>query len=104
MAVVTWSSAARQDLATIRDYYESDSPGYARTIVGKLFSAVTNLELFPRMGRQVPEIEEEAFREVIAEGYRVVYLVTGEGESVEVEVLAIAHSRQDLVRKLSRRS
>ena len=56
------------------------------------------------MGRQVPEIEEEAFREVIVEGYRVVYLVTGEEESVEVEVLAIAHGRQDLMRKLSRRS
>ncbi|MGI9174905.1 MAG: type II toxin-antitoxin system RelE/ParE family toxin [Rhodothermales bacterium] len=104
MALVRWSSAARQDLAAIRDYHESSSPGYARTIVSKLFGAVTNLELFPRMGRQVPEIEEEAFREVIVEGYRVVYLVTGEEERVEVEVLAIAHSRQDLMRKLSRRS
>ena len=104
MAVVAWSSAARQDLAAIRDYYEGSSPGYARTVVGKLFGAVTNLELFPRMGRQVLEIEEEAFREVIVEGYRVVYLVTGEEESTEVEVLAIAHSRQDPMRKLSRRS
>jgi len=98
-----WSSAARQDLAAIRDYYEESSPGYARTIISKLFGAVTNLEIFPRMGREVPEIEDEAFRELIVEGYRIVYLVTGEEEAVDVEVLAIAHGRQDLLKKLSRR-
>ncbi|QXD16943.1 type II toxin-antitoxin system RelE/ParE family toxin [Rhodocaloribacter litoris] len=104
MALVRWSWAARQDLAAIRDYYESSSPGYARTVISKLFGAVTNLELFPRIGREVPEIENDAFREVIVEDYRIVYLVTGQEEETEVEVLAIAHSRQDLVKKLSRRS
>ena len=103
MAVVSWSSAARQDLVAIRDYYEQSSPGYARTIISKIFGTVSNLEVFPRMGREVPEIEDEAFREVIVEGYRVVYLMTGEEEAEAVEVLAIAHSRQDLMRKLSRR-
>lgn len=104
MAVVRWSSTARQDLAAVRDYYERSSPGYARTIISKLIDAVTNLELFPRVGREVPEIEDSAFREVIVESYRVVYLVTGEGESAGIEVLTIAHGRQDLLKKLSRRS
>ena len=103
MAVVSWSSAARQDLASVRDYYERSSPGYTRTIISKLFGAVAKLELFPRMGREVPEIEDAAFRELIVEGYRIVYLVTGEGESAAVEVLTIAHGRQDLLKKLSRR-
>ncbi len=103
MAVIRWSSAARQDLAAIRDYYEQSSPNYARTIISKLFGAVTNLELFPRMGRQVPELEDEAFREVIVEDYRVVYLLLGDNEKPDVEVLTIAHSRQDLMKKLSRR-
>ena len=104
MAVVSWSSVARQDLASIRDYHERSSPGYTRVILNKIFAAVTGLELFPRMGREIPEIEDEAFREMLVEGYRIVYLVTGEGEHATVEVLTIAHGRQDLIKKLSRRS
>lgn len=73
MAVVSWPSAARQDLVAIRDYYEQSSPGYARTVISKILGTVSNLEAFPRKGREVPEIEDEAFREVIVEGYRVVY-------------------------------
>ncbi|MEM8557751.1 MAG: type II toxin-antitoxin system RelE/ParE family toxin [Bacteroidota bacterium] len=104
MAEVIWSSAAREDLAAIRDYYARTSPGYARSILTKLFAAIENLATFPRIGRAVPEIEDAAFREVIVEGYRVVYLVTGEEVDASVDLLAIAHSRQDLTRKLSRRS
>ena len=103
MAVVRWSSVARHDLRAIRDYFENSSPAYARTIIGKLFASVSNLETFPRMGRQVPEIENEAFRELIVENYRVVYFVTEEDDQAEVELLTIAHSRQDLSKKLSRR-
>ncbi|MEL6772317.1 MAG: type II toxin-antitoxin system RelE/ParE family toxin [Bacteroidota bacterium] len=104
MAEVTWSSAARDDLAAIRDYYARNSPGYARSVLAKLFAAVENLAVFPQMGRAVPEIEDPAFREVIVEDYRVVDLVTGEEADASVDLLAIAHSRQDLVGKLSRRS
>ena len=103
MAHVSWSAAAKQDLSAIRDYYESSSPGYTRSIISKLYEAVSRLEMFPRMGRQVPELESETFRELIVEGYRIVYLVIGEEEEAEVDVLAIAHSRQDLLKKLSRR-
>ena len=103
MALVRWSPAAKQDLSAIRDYYENSSPSYTRSIISKLYEAVSRLEMFPRMGRQVPELESETFRELIVEGYRIVYLVIGEEEEAEVDVLAIAHSRQDLVKKLSRR-
>ena len=57
------------------------------------------LEHFPRLGRNVPELELESFRELIVAGYRVVYLLSEE----DVNVLVIAHSRQDLIKKLSRR-
>ena len=103
MAVVSWSASARQDLAAIRDYYESLSPDYTRTIISKLYEAVVRLEAFPRMGRPVPELEMDDFRELIVEQYRVVYLVAGEEAKATVNVLAIAHSRQDLAKKLSRR-
>lgn len=104
MAVVNWSSEARQDLHDIRDYYESRSPQYAQEIVGELLEAGSRLEAFPRMGRKVPELESATFREVIVEDYRLVYMVHGEREDATVDVLALAHARQDLRKKLSRRN
>jgi plasmid stabilization system protein ParE len=91
MAVVRWSSVARQDLVALRDYHDQCSPDAARVILKKLLGAITNLEVFPRSGRAVPEIEDQAFRELLVQGYRVVYLVTGEMEEAEVEILTIAH-------------
>ena len=69
-----------------------------------LYEAASRLEAFPRMGRQVPELESATFREMIVEDYRVVYMVRGEGDEATVDLLAIAHSRQDLRKKLSRRN
>ena len=47
---------------------------------------------FPRMGRVVPEIGDEAIREVIYRQYRIIYVVDRDDE--EVEVLTIFHSSQ----------
>jgi plasmid stabilization system protein ParE len=104
MAVVNWSAEAEQDLADIVAYYEDRSPAYAEARVQQLFEAISRLERFPKLGRQVPELQLEPFREVLVAGYRVVYLYTesADGDD-EVDLLVIAHSRQDLVKKLSRR-
>ncbi len=99
MAVINWSAEAKGDLADIVAYYEDRSPTYAETLVRQIYEAVGRLERFPRLGRNVPELELESFRELIVAGYRVVYLLSEE----DVNVLVIAHSRQDLIKKLSRR-
>ena len=99
MAVVNWSAEAKHDLADIVEYYEERSPAYARALVRQIYEAVTRLEQFPERGRYVPELDLKSFRELIVAGYRVVYLV----DEDEVDILVIAHSRQDLIKKLSRR-
>ena len=99
MAVINWSAEAKGDLADIVAYYEDRSPTYAEALVRQIYEAVGRLEQFPRLGRNVPELELESFRELIVAGYRVVYLLSEE----EVNVLVIAHSRQDLIKRLSRR-
>ena len=96
---VNWSAEAKRDLADIVDYYEDRSPEYARALVRQIYESVGRLEQFPQMGRSVPELSLKSFRELIVAGYRVVYLVSKE----EVDILVIAHSRQDLIKKLSRR-
>ena len=52
----------------------------------------------PQAGRVVPEVEVGHVRELVRDGYRIVYLVSGES----VEVLAVLHGRQDLGGKLRR--
>ena len=96
---VNWSAEAKRDLADIVDYYEDRSPEYARALVRQIYESVGRLEHFPQMGRYVPELSLKSFRELIVAGYRVVYLISNE----EVDILVIAHSRQDLIKKLSRR-
>ena len=99
MAVITWTNAALADIKAIGEYYERSSPEYAKSIVNQLYSAASRLEQFPWSGRRVPEVELDQIREVIAEGYRIIYLA---GEE-EIDILAVAHGRQDLTKKLSRR-
>lgn len=100
MAIVNWSASAKRDLVAIGDYYDKSSPKYAKLIVERLFDAVSILKQFPAVGRRVPELELDAFRELIVEAYRIVYLLD-DGEE-NVEILAVVHSRQDMLKKLSR--
>lgn len=100
MAIVNWSASAKRDLVAIGDYYDKSSPKYAALIVQRLFDAVSVLEQFPAAGRRVPELELDAFRELIIEAYRIVYLLDDSEENAEI--LAVVHGRQDMLKKLSR--
>lgn len=57
-----------------------------------MIAKIRRLERFPRLGRVVPEIDDEAIREVLYRHYRIVYVVDRSDE--EVEVLTIFHSSQ----------
>ena len=96
MARILWSNEARRDIRAIAEYFENESAAYAMSIVRTLYNAVGRLEQFPQSGRKVPEIANGLFREVIIAGYRIVYLTSEDG----VEIVAIAHGRQDLEKKL----
>ena len=98
MANVRWSDSALDDLHAIGEYFERTSRQYARSIVARLYAAADDLGTHPSLGREVPEVDVEHVREIVREGYRIVYLRTDEA----VEVLAVLHGRQDLGRKLRR--
>lgn len=98
MAEVRWSPQALRDLDAIGEYVARSSPQYARSVVARLYAAGGVLGDFPAMGRVVPEVELEHIREVVRDGYRIVYFV----EDETIEVLAVLHGRQDLRKKLRR--
>lgn len=96
MAEIRWSNRALQDLDAIGAYIERSSPQYARSLVARLYKAGGVLEEFPLLGRVVPEVQSEHIREIIRDGYRIVYVLNQN----QIDILAVLHGRQDLGKKL----
>lgn len=92
MAQVVWAPQALADLEAIGDFVARDAPRYAQMLTDGAFDAVDRLKLFPRSGREVPEIKDKSIREILYQGYRILYIVFGEEEKEEVKILTVFHS------------
>jgi len=88
MVKITWMPQALKDLDTISEYIEKDSEYYAKITIQKIFFAVKQLELFPQMGRMVPEKQDPVLREILYRNYRIVYKYRDD----EIYVLTVFHS------------
>ena len=55
-------------------------------------ASVDRLALFPRSGRVVPEIGDEAVREILYRGYRIMHIVSGDEGDEEIKILTVVHS------------
>lgn len=95
MAEVVWTLEALDDLDAIGGFHERTSFSYAASLVERLYESVTVLEEHERLGRKVPEIDHDVVRELIVERYRIVYQLMRD----RVEIIAVLHSRQDLIEK-----
>ncbi len=90
---VNWTEPALEDLEAIQAYIAKDSNFYARQFIERIFDAVTKLETFPVIGRRVPEAEERVdVRELIFQGYRIIYLI----QSESIYIIAVIHGSRDL--------
>ena len=89
---VEWSDLALDDLDEVARYIGRDSPFYAREFVERIFDTTDRLAIFPLGGRLVPESEDDQTREVIVQGYRVMYAI----EDDRVLILAVMHGSRDL--------
>lgn len=89
---VMWSEQALRDLEHIRDYIAQDSPTYAQPFVERLLQATRHLPQFPQSGRPMPEAQNPSIREVIYQGYRIVYRL----RSDVVEIVMVVHGSRDL--------
>ena len=78
MVKVIWSDTAVQDLNDIGNYIAKDSERYAEITVERLFNAVDILETHPKVGKMIPEFENELLRELIRGNYRIVYHIVND--------------------------
>ena len=93
MARVHLTEQAQNELDAVIEYYDRiGADDFAEVFEEKVIKKIRPLEQFPRMGRLVPEIGDEAIREVLYRNYRIVYVVDQDDE--EVDVLTIFHSSQ----------
>lgn len=91
---IEWSPRADRELTQLRDYIAQDSPFYARQFTERLILAVERLTSMPRSGRMVPEAgHQEAIREVIFQGYRIVYRIKDERL---IQIVTVLHGARDL--------
>lgn len=89
---VGWSRRALVDLERIAEYIAADSPAYAGIVVKKIVSQVRMLAQFPRLGRRVPEFEDENVRELIVYSYRIIYQL----QNKEAVIAAVVHAKRVL--------
>jgi toxin ParE1/3/4 len=85
---VLWTLQAVEDVEAIRNFISRDSPHYAALMAERIVESVERLKEFPRSGRVVPELEQEAYREIVLGTFRVVYRVVDD----RVEILTVVHA------------
>ena len=78
MSKVKWTRIALDDLDAIKEYIARDSVYYAEKFGDEALAATDNLELFPEMGRIVPERNDPNIRELIFGSYRIMNKIDGD--------------------------
>ena len=89
---LVWSRRAHTDVLQLRTYISQDSPFYARQFIERLIRRIDSLPDFPQMGRLVPEAERDDIREIIYQGYRIIYRTTPD----HLLIVTVLHGSRDL--------
>ena len=72
---IWWSQRAHRDVRRIGDFIACDKPKAASRWIERITEAVGRLAVFPGSGRTVPEVGRDDVREIILDGYRIIYQI-----------------------------
>jgi toxin ParE1/3/4 len=84
---LTWSPLALDRALEAKAYLAADNPKAAEKWASGLIRVVAKLKRHPKLGRIVPEIGLEEYRELIYGNYRVVYRISG----ATISILTVRH-------------
>ena len=87
-----WSELAVERLNDIIDFISEDNLDNALSWSQSIFENVDKLLKFPEMGRNLPELNNEKYRELILGNYRVIYKI----EAEFITILTIRNFKQIL--------
>jgi toxin ParE1/3/4 len=91
---VIWAESARVALDEVVSYIAEDSRANAFRVLQKALAAASILSTMGERGRIVPELEDDAVREVFVFRYRLMYRV----HSNRIEIVAFVHGARDFAR------
>jgi len=96
MVRINWTFQAKNDLKAIAEYIARDSRYYAKMQIIRIRNRTKIIKKYPRIGRIVPEIDNEIIRELIEGNYRIIYKIISDNQ---IDILTIHHSARDLGKK-----
>ncbi|MBY0475043.1 MAG: type II toxin-antitoxin system RelE/ParE family toxin [Nitrosomonas sp.] len=90
--MVVWTESAKADLRAIHDFIAHDSCYYAKKVTQDIREKMDGLDEFQKMGRIVPEINDDLVRELSLYSYRIIYEIKDQ----TIFILAVVHQRRNL--------
>lgn len=87
---------AREDLKQIEEYISRDYIYYANKTIDEIINKTRYLEMFPYMGRKIPEFNIVDLRELIYKSYRIFYRVNS-----NIHILKIIHHSRDILNSIN---
>ena len=90
--MVIWSEPATADLRSIHDFIAHDSKHYAKKVIQDIREQTDVLDDLPKLGKKIPELNDDAVRELSLYSYRIIYEIMSQG----IFVLAVVHKRRGL--------
>jgi toxin ParE1/3/4 len=91
MAKVIWTIKAIEQAEQIGSFIEKDSPFQAHRVVQLIIDETRKLKDHPRIGKMVPEVQKDQYRELRVFSYRILYKVIDENRIV---ILGVVHGRR----------
>ncbi len=90
---VNWTSPSLDDPDGIFEFIARDAPSYAQNFVQQIMQAVDRLETHPKSGRKIPEAGGDELREIIFQGYRIMYWTI---DTDRIDIIAVVHGSRDM--------
>jgi addiction module RelE/StbE family toxin len=91
MAEVIWTIKAVAQVEQIGSYVERDSPFQARRVVQLIIKETRKLKEHPRIGKMIPEVEEDRYRELRVFSYRILYKILDEEK---IAIVGVVHGQR----------
>lgn len=96
---IIWSDESLDDIDEIAHHIARDSWYYANRTVEQFFELGGSILEQPRLGRIVPELQQDLVRERLLYSYRLIY----ELHEQEIRILAVIHGSRLLLENIGDR-
>ncbi len=91
MAEVIWTIKAYDHIREIGEFIEKDSLFQSRRVVQLIIKETRRLKDNIRIGKMIPEVRDDRFRELRVFSYRILYKILADNK---VAIFGVVHGRR----------